>query len=172
MRTIWTGVLSALAGLAGGAAPAAQERIFVDQWSPTESVLIIADADGANRRKLVAGSERDYNASFSFDDEWVVFTSERHGLADIFRVRTDGMGLELGLPLPQNFSLNFLQPLRYGGQHGDSEARGRQDAAHVGSGCACFAGPDDARRPIGTEGAGRRRAGDRGRREPHREAAS
>ena len=81
-------------GGAGGAAPAAQERIFVDQWSPTESVLIIADADGANRRKLVAGSERDYNASFSFDDEWVVFTSERHGSADIFRVRTDGMGLE------------------------------------------------------------------------------
>ena len=79
---------------AAGGATAAQERIFVDQWSPTESVLMIADADGANPRKLVAGSERDYNASFSFDDAWVVFTSERHGSADIFRVRVDGMGLE------------------------------------------------------------------------------
>ena len=80
--------------LALGGAPAAQERIFVDQWSPTESLLILANADGSNPRKLVAGSERDYNASFSFDGAWVVFTSERHGSADIFRVRTDGTGLE------------------------------------------------------------------------------
>ena len=73
---------------------AAQDRIFVDQWSPTRSELFIADADGNNARKLVAGLELDYNASFSFDGEWVVFTSERHGSADIFRVRANGMGLE------------------------------------------------------------------------------
>ena len=72
----------------------AKDRIFVDQWSPTRSELFIADADGSNARKLVAGLELDYNASFSFDGEWVVFTSERHGSADIFRVRADGMGLE------------------------------------------------------------------------------
>ncbi len=72
----------------------AKERVFVDQWSPTQSQLYIANADGTNPRKLVAGTHRDYNASFSFDDEWVVFTSERHGSADIFRVRADGMGLE------------------------------------------------------------------------------
>ena len=94
MRAILAGTAAALALLITGAAPAAQERIFVDQWSPTDSVLFVADADGANPRKLVAGSERDYNASFSHDDEWVVFTSERHGSADIFRVRADGMGLE------------------------------------------------------------------------------
>ena len=40
------------------------------------------------------------------------------------------------------------------------ESGGRQDAARARSGRARFAGPDDARRPIGTEGAGRRRAGD------------
>jgi Tol biopolymer transport system component len=72
----------------------AKDRIFVDQWSPTRSELIIADADGSHARKLVAGLERDYNASFSADGDWVVFTSERHGSADIFRVRTTGMGLE------------------------------------------------------------------------------
>ena len=94
MRSILAGTAAALALIAVVAAPAAQERIFVDQWSPTESVLYIADADGANPRKLMAGSERDYNASFSVDDEWVVFTSERHGSADIFRVRVDGMGIE------------------------------------------------------------------------------
>ena len=94
MRAICAGTAAALALLAAATAPAAQERIFVDQWSPTESVLYIADAGGENPRKLVAGSERDYNASFSHDDEWVVFTSERHGSADIYRVRADGMGLE------------------------------------------------------------------------------
>ena len=72
----------------------ARDRIFVDQWSPTRSELFIADADGSNPRKLLAGLELDYNASFSYDGEWVVFTSERHGSADIFRVRTNGMGLE------------------------------------------------------------------------------
>ena len=89
---------SALVLLMACAAPAAAEgeksRIFVDQWSPTRSVLYIAGADGSDPRKLLAGSHRDYNASFSHDGEWVVFTSERFGSADIFRVRTDGLGLE------------------------------------------------------------------------------
>src|SRR5206468_5069334 len=72
----------------------ANDRIFVDQWSPTRSELFIADADGKNARKLLAGLQIDYNASFSFDGQWVVFTSERHGSADIFRVRTNGLALE------------------------------------------------------------------------------
>lgn len=37
----------------------AKDRIFVDQWSPTRSELFIADADGSNARKLVAGLEID-----------------------------------------------------------------------------------------------------------------
>jgi hypothetical protein len=41
----------------------ARDRIFVDQWSPTRSELFIAEADGKNPRKLVAGLELDYNAS-------------------------------------------------------------------------------------------------------------
>jgi Tol biopolymer transport system component len=80
--------------VAGGALAAAKDRIFVDQWSPTRSELVIANADGSNPRKLVPGTAIDYNASFSFDGEWVIFTSERHGSADIFRVRTNGVGLE------------------------------------------------------------------------------
>ena len=70
--------------VSGAAAPDAKERIFVDQWSPTRSVLYVANADGSDPRKLVAGTDRDYNASFSADGEWVVFTSERFGSADIF----------------------------------------------------------------------------------------
>ena len=83
-----------LMSAATGAVLIANERIFVDQWSPTRSELYIADADGKNARKLVAGLELDYNASFSADGAWVVFTSERNGSSDIFRVRTNGMGLE------------------------------------------------------------------------------
>ena len=79
---------------AATAAAGEKRRIFVDQWSPTRSVLYIAGADGSDPRKLLAGSHRDYNGSFSHDGEWVVFTSERFGSADIFRVRTDGLGLE------------------------------------------------------------------------------
>ena len=36
----------------------------------------------------------DYNPSFSADGKWIVFTSERNGSADIFRVHPDGSGLE------------------------------------------------------------------------------
>jgi Tol biopolymer transport system component len=78
----------------GGGLLTATERIFVDQWSPTRSELFIADADGSNARKLVAGLAIEYNASFSNDGQWVVFTSERHGSADIFRIRVNGMNLE------------------------------------------------------------------------------
>ena len=87
-------LLLACAGPAAAEEEEEKARIFVDQWSPTRSALYIAEADGSDPRKLLAGSDRDYNASFSHDGEWVVFTSERHGSADIFRVRTDGIGLE------------------------------------------------------------------------------
>lgn len=72
----------------------AQDRIYVDGYGPLRSELMIADADLSNPRKLVPGAEIDYNASFSFDGQWVVFTSERSGSADIFRARVDGTGLE------------------------------------------------------------------------------
>ena len=96
MRTTCHRLSSAVVLLcvAGGALVVAKDRIFVDQWSPTRSELYIADADGTNARKLVPGTHIDYNASFSYDGQWVVFTSERNGSADIYRVRTTGMDLE------------------------------------------------------------------------------
>ena len=83
-----------LLSVSSGALVVAKDRILVDQWSPTRSELFVAQADGTNARKLVAGTEIDYNASFSSDGQWVVFTSERNGSADIFRIRTNGLGLE------------------------------------------------------------------------------
>ena len=86
--------VAALLLLVSGGAPDAKERIFVDRFSPTLTEIHIADADGSNPRPLTPGHNLDYNASFSYDGEWVVFTSERFGSADIFRVRADGTGLE------------------------------------------------------------------------------
>ena len=61
---------------------------------PLNSDIFIADADGNNARPLVPHPANDYNASFSRDGTWIVFTSERNGSADIYRVHPDGSGLE------------------------------------------------------------------------------
>ena len=96
MRAVPTSIVFVIVVLTSGAAPEAQvlDRIYVDQYMPLRSELMIADADGSNPRKLVPGMEIDYNASFSSDGEWVVFTSDRSGSADIYRVRLDGRDLE------------------------------------------------------------------------------
>jgi Tol biopolymer transport system component len=61
---------------------------------PLNSELFIADADGNNAKPLLPHAGFDGNASFSHDGRWIVFTSERGGSYDIFRVHPDGSGLE------------------------------------------------------------------------------
>jgi TolB protein len=63
---------------------------FADQ----NTDVFIADPDGGNARTLSPHPASDYNASFSTDGEWIVFTSERNGAADIFRMRPDGSALQ------------------------------------------------------------------------------
>ena len=89
-------MLSVTVVLGCGGASEVQEfdRIYVDQYMPLRSELMMADADGSNPRKLLPGTEIDYNGSFSHDGQWVVFTSDRSGSADIYRVRVDGRDLE------------------------------------------------------------------------------
>jgi Tol biopolymer transport system component len=72
----------------------AKERILLNRIGPSQSTLFIAKVDGSDERPLLAVSGFDYNASFSSDGKWIVFTSERNGSADIYRVRVDGTGLE------------------------------------------------------------------------------
>ena len=76
-------MLSIAVVLGVGTALEAQEldRIYADQYMPLRSELMIADVDGGNPRKLVPGTEIDYNASFSADGQWVVFTSDRSSSA-------------------------------------------------------------------------------------------
>src|SRR5262245_19119014 len=62
-------------------------------FAPLNTDIFVADTDGGNARPLLPHPNLDYDASFSRDGRWVVFTSERHGSADIYRVKTDGSGL-------------------------------------------------------------------------------
>jgi hypothetical protein len=61
---------------------------------PSESTLFIAKTDGFDEHPLLPNSGFDYNGSFSPDRKWIIFTSERGGSADIYRVHPDGSGLE------------------------------------------------------------------------------
>jgi len=84
------------------AAPAARSQsvLLMNRIGPSKEQLVIADADGAHEHPLLAGKLAgfDYDASWSFDGRWIVFTSERDaagtGQADIYRVHPDGTGLE------------------------------------------------------------------------------
>jgi Tol biopolymer transport system component len=72
----------------------AKERILLYRIGPSQSTLFIANADGSDERPLLPNSGFDYNASFSADGKWIIFTSERGGSADIYRVHPDGSSLE------------------------------------------------------------------------------
>jgi len=91
-----TTVVLALLTLVLMAAPpaSAKNTILVNRIGPSASELFIANADGSGERKLFPATGFDYDASFSADGKWIVFTSERNSSADIYRVRLDGSGLE------------------------------------------------------------------------------
>src|SRR5713226_9300216 len=72
----------------------AKERILLHRIGPSQSTLFIAKTDGSDERPLLPSSGFDYDASFSADGKWIIFTSEREGSADIYRVHPDGTGLE------------------------------------------------------------------------------
>src|ERR1700738_5293710 len=55
--------------------------------------LFVSNADGSGEQKLTEGY-LDYNPVWSPDGQWIVFTSERNGSADLYRMRPDGSGLE------------------------------------------------------------------------------
>ena len=77
----------------------AREVMLMNRIGPSKMSVYIANADGSGERRLLPDSTGlDYDASFSPDGKWILFTSERdaagNGQADIWRVRPDGTGLE------------------------------------------------------------------------------
>src|SRR3954467_2479368 len=91
-------VLLACASSAGGSArthaSSATYTIAFKSFAPNNTDIFIQDADGSPARPLAPDAAMDYNASFSFDGRWVIFTSHRSGSANIYRVHPDGSGLE------------------------------------------------------------------------------
>ena len=74
--------------------PSGEYTIAFASFAPLNSDIFIADADGGHARPFLAHPGLDYDASFSRDGRWIVFTSERGGSADIYRAHPDGSGLE------------------------------------------------------------------------------
>ena len=71
----------------------AAERILMTRLGPSQSSLFVSNADGSGEQKLTEGY-LDYNPVWSPDGQWIGFTSERNGSADLYRMRPDGSGLE------------------------------------------------------------------------------
>ncbi len=102
----------ALAGLAFAVAlawstdrPAAQSASQAGQGTPKYRALFnrfqaptmtifMVDADGKNEHALFTPGGLEYSPRYSPDGQWIVYTSERNGLADIYRVHPDGTGVE------------------------------------------------------------------------------
>jgi TolB protein len=77
-----------------GATHEPEYTVAFASFAPLNTDIFVADADGHNPTPLLAHPDLDYNASFSRDGQWIVFTSQRRGSADIYRVHADGSGLQ------------------------------------------------------------------------------
>ena len=73
---------------------AANYTIAFASLAPWDLDVFIANADGSNPHPLASHPDLDYNAAFSPDGQWIVFTSHRNGSADLYRVHPDGSGLQ------------------------------------------------------------------------------
>src|SRR5262245_57572933 len=92
-----SGLLVTLVFAASALMSAAPKQVLLmNRLGPSQLTRYTANADGSGERPLFAASGFDYNASFSPDGQWIVFTSERtgSGQADLYRVHPDGSGLE------------------------------------------------------------------------------
>src|SRR5262245_31366849 len=88
--------ICALGFLALAGHAAAPNRIVFTRVFPNDGQigLFIAARDGSGERPLVAAGNVDYDPVWAPGGQSVVFTSDRNGSADLYRVRTDGTGLE------------------------------------------------------------------------------
>ena len=101
-----------------------EHRVFFNRYQVPMMTLFIADADGKNEGPLHSRRELEYSPLFSADGQWIVFTKDQSGQADIFRVHSDGTGMEQltddpafddrGMPSPDGKTLAFVST-RHGG---------------------------------------------------------
>jgi len=72
----------------------AADKILIARLGPTKATLYISQSDGSGEHALLPPGTYDYNPSWSPKGDWIAFTSERNGSADLYRVHPDGKGLE------------------------------------------------------------------------------
>jgi len=72
----------------------AADRILLDRLGPTQATIFVANADGTGEQAITQPGSINYDPSWSPSGDWIVFTSERTGPAELFRVHPDGTGLE------------------------------------------------------------------------------
>ena len=72
----------------------ATEHILLFRFRLTQATLFISNSDGSGERPLTQPDTLDYNPAWSPKGDWIVFTSERAGSADLYRVHPDGTGLD------------------------------------------------------------------------------
>ncbi|KAF5016541.1 hypothetical protein F66182_11745, partial [Fusarium sp. NRRL 66182] len=71
---------------------------YINRIGPSGFTLYIANADGSDAKELMPNQTNpfDYHASWSPDNQWIVFTSERRALgqSDLYRIKPDGTNLQ------------------------------------------------------------------------------
>ena len=68
--------------------------MLFSRLGPTQAVLFVSQADGSGERVLLPANSLDYDPAWSPKGDWIAFTSERNGSADLYRLHPDGTGLE------------------------------------------------------------------------------
>ena len=72
----------------------AADRVLFARLAHTKAVLYVSQADGGHERALASSTSLDYDPAWSPKGDWIAFTSERNGSADLYRVHPDGSGFE------------------------------------------------------------------------------
>src|SRR6187455_3274910 len=74
---------------------AAQKIAMVRVFGSAGQVgLFVSAADGSGERPLFSSTDADYDPVWAPDGASIVFTSDRDGSAELYRVKPDGSGLE------------------------------------------------------------------------------
>src|SRR5271155_3199112 len=72
----------------------AVDQILFLRIAPTQATLYTSNADGSNEPALTQPGALNYNPTWSHKGDWIVFTPERAGSADLYRIHPDGTALE------------------------------------------------------------------------------
>jgi Tol biopolymer transport system component len=92
--TSWRGLSFILTLVCMTSLASAADRILLLRIGPSQARLFISSADGSGERSLTQAGTLDYNPAWSPRGDWIVFTSERAGSADLYRIHPDGTGLD------------------------------------------------------------------------------